>query len=41
MDFAGGIMAVPAVTINWPVICVGWMSHLKKYVPGVAGAVKV
>jgi hypothetical protein len=27
--------------MNCPVICVGWTSHRKKYVPGVLGAVKV
>ncbi len=30
-----------ADTMNWPFICVGWTSHLKKYDPGVVGAVNV
>ncbi len=29
------------LTTKSPVMMVGWMSHLKKYVPGVDGAVNV
>ncbi len=32
---------VAGVTTSLPVICVGWTSHLKKYVPAFDGAVNV
>ena len=36
-----GIWTSAYVTTSCPVIVVGWMSHLKKYVPGFEGAVNV
>jgi hypothetical protein len=40
-EYRGRAPSSRHVTMNFPVICVGWTSHRKKYVPGVLGAVKV